>query len=129
MEEVHTTAILTDSSDILIQKETEGNKMASILPHKKVFDLGKLRAGEITKHQLGFVNNSEDTLWIKGTRPSCSCVVATDYPRIVPPKENGTLTILFDTKGNSIGEHTKTITVLTNTKYKASFRFKAKIVE
>lgn len=76
-------------------------------------DFGETWAGAIVTRPFVFKNIGTETLKILEARPHCSCSVAEDYTREVPPGKTGTIPFKLDTTRKT-GEVDESITIKTN---------------
>lgn len=67
--------------------------------HTTEIDLGFIYRDEPRKMSFGFVNNSDDTLFIYDIEPSCDCTSAQVIPAAVPPHNSGEIMAFFDPMG------------------------------
>src|ERR1044071_6693305 len=51
----------------------------------RVFDFGKVSAGELVRHDFVFTNTGTASLEITDVRPGCGCTTAGPWDRQVPP--------------------------------------------
>ena len=77
------------------------------------YDYGVIMQGDKVEHQFQFKNKGDAELLIKNVTASCGCTQPT-YPFIpIPPGEEGSIGVVFDSKGK-LGRQKPTITVVTN---------------
>ena len=67
--------------------------------HTTEIDLGFVYRDEPQKMSFGFVNTSEETLYIYDIEPSCDCTSAQVLPAAVPPHNSGKILAFFDPMG------------------------------
>jgi hypothetical protein len=67
--------------------------------HTTEIDLGFIYRDEPQKMSFGFVNSSDDTLFIFDIEPSCDCTSAQAIPAAVPPHNSGEILAFFDPMG------------------------------
>jgi hypothetical protein len=76
-------------------------------------DFGNVTEGEKISYVFTFENKGKADLVIISATTSCGCTVPKYDTKPIPPGENGTLEVVFDTSGRN-GMQTKAITVKTN---------------
>lgn len=77
------------------------------------YEFGKIKQGEVVKHDFKFKNTGKAPLVIKKVDVSCGCTFPS-YPFIpIEPGKEGTIGITYDSK-NKAGRQKPTITVVTN---------------
>ncbi len=64
-----------------------------------VLDLGKIKPGEVIKHEFNFKNTSGKQLKIKEVLTSCGCTVLDVKNKDLPPGESTVIEVKFDSKG------------------------------
>jgi len=67
--------------------------------HTTEIDLGFIYRDEPQKMSFGFVNTSDDTLFIFDIEPSCDCTSAQVLPAAVPPHNSAKILAFFDPMG------------------------------
>lgn len=67
--------------------------------HVTEIDLGFIYRDEPQKMSFGFVNTSDDTVFIFDIEPSCDCTSAQAMPSAVPPRNSGEILAFFDPMG------------------------------
>ncbi len=77
------------------------------------FDFGEVTTGNIVKRTVTLKNIGTDTLNVDEVSTSCGCTATLLSKNRIPPKENGTLEISFDSKKFS-GKVEKAVTFETN---------------
>ena len=93
------------------RKNQDNNK--TIVWNKVSHNFGTINQGELMEAEFTFQNTGNDTLKIENVMGSCGCI-ATLWPKqSILPKDNGKITVRFDSNGKS-GQHLKSITVYTN---------------
>lgn len=80
---------------------------------KTVHDFGKIVQGEVVGTTFIFKNTGKSNLIIRDANASCGCTVPRWDEEPVPPGEEGTLEVVFDSSGR-IGKQSKSITFHTN---------------
>ncbi len=80
---------------------------------KTLFDLGNITDKKKKKYSFTFKNNGNSDLIIRKIKSSCSCTRVKFYTKILKPKEEGCIKVVFNPKGKS-GKQYKTITIITN---------------
>jgi len=99
-----------DNSDIKAQGES-----AKISFREYEYNFGRIKEGEKVAHIFSFENKGPGNLVIASASTSCGCTV-TKYDRNpIPPGEDGSLEVVFDSDGRN-GVQTKTISVRSNSK-------------
>ncbi len=76
-------------------------------------DFGEVWAGTQVRHPFPFENVGNQTLMILEAKPQCSCSVAENYTREIPPGVTGTIPFLLDTVSKS-GAVRESLTIKTN---------------
>ncbi len=77
------------------------------------FDFGRVRQGEVVRHDFVFKNTGTAVLEITSVAPSCGCTTAADWDRRVAPGRTGVIPLQFSSAGFS-GPMSKTATVTCN---------------
>lgn len=72
---------------------------ADVYWHTTEIDLGFIYRDEPQKMSFGFVNASDDTLFIYDIEPSCDCTSVQAIPPQVPPHNTGEILAFFDPMG------------------------------
>jgi hypothetical protein len=62
-------------------------------------DLGMVYRDEPQKMSFGFVNTSDETVYVFDIEPSCDCSTAQALPPAVPPHSTGEVLVFFDPMG------------------------------
>jgi hypothetical protein len=70
-------------------------------PDVLVWDFGRVKAGEILKHDFVFKNDTAKPLNIKEVTTSCGCTVSEVKKKALRPGESTAIEIKFNTKGYS----------------------------
>ena len=78
-----------------------------------VFDFGRVKAGEVVKHDFVFTNAGTATLEIKDVRPSCGCTTAGTWEKQIAPGKTGTIGLQFNSSAFG-GPVAKSATVICN---------------
>lgn len=65
------------------------------------WDFGRVREGEILKHDFVLKNESKDTLNIKDINTSCGCTVSEVKQKVLLPGESTLIEVKFNSKGYS----------------------------
>ncbi|MFA6357988.1 MAG: DUF1573 domain-containing protein [Candidatus Omnitrophota bacterium] len=65
----------------------------------KEWDFGKVKQGEILKHDFLFKNETRDIINISGLNTSCGCTVSKLDKKILKPQEFTTINVSFDSHG------------------------------
>lgn len=66
-----------------------------------LWDFGRVKAGEVLKHEFIFKNESLKTLKIKEVHTSCGCTVSEVKKKVLLPQESTSIGVTFSTKGYS----------------------------
>ena len=82
---------------------------------KSEHDLGTITQGEKVGYTFAFTNSGDASLVILDASASCGCTVPRFSREPVPPGENGSVEVIFDSAGR-IGQQSKTVTIKTNGK-------------
>ena len=80
---------------------------------KKTHNFGDIQEGVIVKYSFTYTNTGTDTLIVSRVITSSGNVVPEAYTRIIPPGQNGIITIAYMTEGR-VGKFSKVITVIHN---------------
>jgi len=78
-----------------------------------VIDFGKIKSGEIAKHDFAFTNIGTATLKILAVRPGCGCTTAGAWSTNVEPGKTGIIPLQFNSTGFS-GQVSKSAAVTCN---------------
>ncbi len=65
------------------------------------FDFGRVKSGELVKHQFVFTNTGTATLEITDVHPGCGCTTAGAWDKTVEPGKTGTIPLQFNSTGYS----------------------------
>ncbi len=65
------------------------------------FDFGRIKEGEVLKHDFVLKNDSGKTLNIKNVNTSCGCTVSKVGKKALRPGEDALIEVEFDSKGYS----------------------------
>jgi len=84
------------------------------------FNAGDVKMGDVVKHTYTFRNEGKANLEIKNVALSCGCETI-DFDKVVPPGQEGKLTLQVKTAGYAGGALTKGATVTTNDPVRPSF--------
>jgi hypothetical protein len=76
-------------------------------------DFGRVRGGEIRKHEFVFTNTGTAVLEITEVRRTCGCTATGEWTRRVAPGETGLIPIEFHS-ANDRGTIAKSVTVVSN---------------
>lgn len=79
-----------------------------------LYDFGEVWAGARVTHDFHFKNAGDALLRILEAKPRCSCSVAENYTREVPPGQSGVIPFVLQTK-NKHGAVNEYLTIKTNT--------------
>jgi len=75
-----------------------------------VWDFGREKAGALLKYTYIFTNRGDQVLEVKSVQPSCGCIPAGEWSKLVEPGKTGTIPIQF--KGTNFnGPVSKTVMV------------------
>lgn len=77
------------------------------------YDFGKIKQGEIARHEFVFTNEGDDTLKIEKVATSCGCTAALVSENEIPPGKSGKVEVKFNSQGYG-GNIVKVIYVLSN---------------
>ncbi|MDI6759113.1 MAG: DUF1573 domain-containing protein [Candidatus Omnitrophota bacterium] len=78
-----------------------------------LWDFGKVKEGNVVKHDFIFKNESNKNLKIEKITSSCGCIVSQAKKKILAPKENIIIEVSFKSKGYS-GEVSQFVYVNTD---------------
>jgi hypothetical protein len=62
------------------------------------WDFGKVKAGQLLKHDFVLKNESSDILEIVNIHTSCGCTASEAGKKSLMPQESTTISVVFDTK-------------------------------
>jgi hypothetical protein len=79
-----------------------GGKIAFANP---IHDFGRVKAGEIVKHEFVFTNIGTTTLEVTHVQPTCGCTAAGEWTRKVEPGQTGKIPIQFNSTSFFGGVH------------------------
>jgi hypothetical protein len=65
------------------------------------WDFGKVKEGDVLKHDFELKNESENTLTVKDIHTSCGCTVSKVQKNILSPGESTIIEVEFKSKGYS----------------------------
>jgi hypothetical protein len=77
------------------------------------WDFGKIKQGELVKHDFVFTNTGTADLLILSVKPGCGCTTAGSWDTNVPPGKTGSIPLQFNSAGFS-GNVMKSATVTCN---------------
>lgn len=77
------------------------------------FDFGKIKQGEVSRHDYFFTNTGTATLEILAVKPGCGCTTAGDWDKKVEPGKTGSIPLQFNSTGFG-GSISKSATVTCN---------------
>jgi hypothetical protein len=80
---------------------------------ERVYDFGKVEAGNLVKHDFIFTNTGDALLEIRDVRASCGCTTVGAWDKLVKPGATGAIPVQFDA-GASSGSVTKNVKVACN---------------
>ncbi len=78
-----------------------------------IFNFGKVKSGEVVKHDFIFTNTGTATLEILEVKPGCGCTTAGAWDKTVAPGKTGAIPLQFNSTGFG-GSLSKTATVTCN---------------
>lgn len=90
--------------------QPEGPKIKFATP---IYDFGRLKSGEVVKHDFVFTNIGTAPLEIRNVHVSCGCTTAGEWARLIQPGQTGSIPIQFHS-ANLAGPVAKSVTVLCN---------------
>ncbi len=64
-----------------------------------VFNFGRVKSGEIVKHDFVFTNSGRATLQILEVKPGCGCTTAGEWDKTVEPGKTGRIPLQFNSTG------------------------------
>jgi hypothetical protein len=64
-----------------------------------IWDFGRVRQGEVLKHDFVLKNETGNALEIAGIHTSCGCTASQAGKKILAPSESTTVSVTFNTKG------------------------------
>jgi|GEM_PF-503612 hypothetical protein len=102
-------------SDVAPTTESIGDStpITTIVFDQDVFDFGKIKSGEVVKHEFTFTNTGKHPVVIENVKPACGCTAIEYSEEPVPPGEKGKIKAQFDSAGKS-GPQMKHITIIYN---------------
>ena len=112
-EEVKEVAVKKEEASKPKPKKKKKKARPAIKFEELSYEFGKIKQGEVIKHDFKFKNTGKAPLVIKKVDVSCGCTFPS-YPFIpIEPGKEGTIGITYDSK-NKAGRQKPTITVVTN---------------
>lgn len=128
--EVSSDSNLTDSLKFKIQKDTTNYTTIKWLD-STFHDLGKVKKGQQVEIPFELENAGEHPLIITMVQPGCGCTVAEKPEKPIMPGKKDKIVAKFNSEGQSVGDHIKSITVTANTKPSTShtLEFKVNVTE
>ncbi len=95
------------------KKPTKKKSLAQITFEEKEFNYGRIKPGDIVKHQFKFKNTGKADLIISNAVASCGCTTPS-FPFIpIAPGEEGYIGVVFNSAGK-LGKQRPSITLTTN---------------
>jgi hypothetical protein len=79
-------------------------------------ELGKVNEGQVVDVSWRFKNAGNKPLIITSVNPGCGCTASKPPKEPIAPGQEGVIEAKFDSKGQSEGKHTKSVSVTANTK-------------
>jgi hypothetical protein len=110
-----------------LTKQQLANAPKMIFDRKMPIDFGKKTAGAKVKQVIKITNDGKSDLVIKQLIPSCSCITFNIGKQSLKPGESVELIIQIDTVNQTIAQHTKYLTILTNDPLQPEFNLKMSI--
>jgi hypothetical protein len=92
------------------------NYKSEIIIFQERLNLGKIKLTEAKVGEFEFINNGKGKLVIYDVKPACGCTFAQWTKGPIKFHEKGTISFVFN--ANVIGEFSKSIKILTNSKAK-----------
>ncbi|MBN1272008.1 MAG: DUF1573 domain-containing protein [Candidatus Aminicenantes bacterium] len=92
-------AILTGAFSYALSTGAEKNPKLSV--SEKSWDFGEIKQGDVLTHIFKFKNEGGAPLEIFNVRASCGCTAVILSKKIIPPGEEGTLKVTFNSRGYS----------------------------
>jgi len=89
------------------------------------WDFGKVKQGEVLKHDFILKNETNDILGINNIHTSCGCTVSESDKKSLIPQESTTITVSFNSKGY-LGPVTQFVYVNTDNTDLAIIKFTIK---
>jgi hypothetical protein len=111
-------------------QDAENSSLEQKAADPYAWDFGRVKQGEITKHDFELKNESENTLNIKDVNTSCGCTVSKVEKKVLSPGESTVIEVQFNSKGYS-GPIQQFVYVNTDSLDKPILRFiiKANVVK
>ena len=78
-------------------------------------DLGKVKSGQTVEVTYRFKNSGDQPLIVSNVSAGCGCTVAEKPEEPIAPGKESTIKALFNSAGQSVGEHRKEVYVQANT--------------
>lgn len=78
------------------------------------YDYGKVKDGDVVKHEYKFTNTGKEPLIISDAKGSCGCTVPTWPKDPIAPGASGEIHVEFNSKGK-LGPQSKKVTLTANT--------------
>ncbi len=79
-------------------------------------NIGRIKEGQTAEITWHFKNTGTKPLVIQNVAPGCGCTVADKPEEPIMPGKEALIKAKFDSRGQSEGEHTKSVVVYANTK-------------
>lgn len=98
----------------LTQPNVPTGPSTSITFKELEYDFGKVKDGEIARHEYSFTNTGTEPLIISNVKAGCGCTAPSWPKEPIPPGGNGKILVEFDSKGKP-GPQSKGVTVYANT--------------
>lgn len=89
--------------------------------------LGTVTMGQVVDISWRFKNSGTKPLVIANVQPGCGCTVAEKPTEPIAPGGEGVIKAKFDSKGQTVGEHRKNLTVTANTGQNIFLNFKVNV--
>ena len=97
----------------IVRESADSSATARIKFAKDTHDFGDFAQGEIVTHTFKFKNTGDKSLLIQNIETSCGCLSASYDKKPIPPGEEGSIEVQFDSKGQ-YGKQYKIITIFAN---------------
>ena len=96
------------------ESELDDQPKTTVQFEERVFDFGKMKAGDVVKHNFNFTNTGSNPLVISEAHGSCGCTIPSYPKEPIPPGGKAAIEVQFNSSGKA-GMQNKTVTITANT--------------
>lgn len=104
----------TAHTETTVKAETAGNTTIEWVD-SSYQDLGKVKEGQTVEVTYRFKNSGNEPLIVSNVSAGCGCTVAEKPQEPIAPGKESVIKALFNSAGQSAGEHRKEVYVVANT--------------